>query len=275
MAFADGALARKEHERVAARIAEDPALRERLQPFVITRDALPEIFGQPFHAPIPERLVNTIRQGRLGRSERPAGSGFNRGFRLLAEVFFPAGLSLAHAVALAALVVGGFAAGRVATTHGLFGLRAGGGDVAYRDGDVFAAGRLAAALETAPSIDYASQVAPGSVAPMLTFRTTDQHGFCRQYKLNSKAGRLYVGFACRRDDGKWRVVFHSESTGGRSGAGQRYETASGPDSPGDSASSALEAAIDKFGDGARVETNLEAALLANGWHEPPPPPTNK
>ena len=44
MAFADGALSETEHARVAARVAADPGLEARLQPFAVTRTALPALF---------------------------------------------------------------------------------------------------------------------------------------------------------------------------------------------------------------------------------------
>ena len=264
MAFADGALSDVEHAHVAARLASEPALNARLQPFVVTRETLPLLFAEATAGPIPERLLKTVRDAPVAARAMASKTAFSAGFvenaiATLRDALFPSGLSLAHALTLAALFAGGTAAGWLAAHSRP--ARAPSSEIAFSDGQMYATGQLAQALETAPSAAPGSAVSNGTIAPLLTFAANDQR-YCRQYELATSAGKHFTGFACREPSGSWQVVAHTGlgRTAGKEAA--RNETASGP------GAQAVEAAIDRIGDGSRLETAAEAALIAKGWRTP-------
>ena len=262
MAFADGALPEVDHKRIAQRIANDKGLTARLQPFVVTRTALSELFGGATAGPIPERLLKTVREAPIATAARAARRERETGFvaravETLRETLFPSGFALAHAFTVASLLAGGAAAGWLAANSSTGG-RAG-SDIAFTNGLMYAEGALAQTLERQPSARSTDTVVNGSMAPRLTFVAND-HRFCRQYEMASEAGRHFSGFACRENGGAWQVVIHAETQGGMPGTGKAgHETAAGSGSP------AVEAAIDKVVDGGQLERDAEAALIAKGW----------
>ena len=259
MAFADGALPATEHARIEALLTSDLNLRDRLQPFVVSRAVLAEAFSEPMHLQIPDRLIKTVLNSpispasatRLPAKSRPIArlvDGLN-------DLLFSVGPQFGYAFAVSALLatgagLGWFAAHRSMTPGGFV-------QTASLTGEIVADPALARVLETGPS--GAAALADGqiSIKPVLTFQSQDGK-FCREYDLATEAGKHLSGFACRQSGGAWHVVFQAESKAAASG----YETAGG-------ASPALEAAIEKFSDGGRIEAADEAALIAKGWGAPP------
>lgn len=268
MAFADGALPEHERARVAGLIAADGDLKARLQPFVVTRIELPALFAEAIDGPIPDRLLKTVRETPLATvraKSRPENSSpgiLSQILHSITDSLLPSGFGLAHALTLAALLAGGAGAGWLAANSSTAPRSrdsAQSQDVAFNDGLMFAAGALAHALETAPSAPPDATAGVGSITPVLTFAAND-HRLCRQYEMAPDTGKRFGGFACRNPDGAWQIVFHSalavpSATASKTG----YETAAGP------GLAALESAIDKFGDGGRLEREQEAALIAKGW----------
>jgi anti-sigma factor RsiW len=268
MAFADGVLPDHEQARVAGRIAADAGLKARLQPFVVTRAELPALFAEAAGGPIPERLLKTVREAPLAtaraksRTSTSSPGLLSQVLQSVTDRLFPPGLGLIHAFTVAALLAGGAGAGWLAAKSST-GPRSPGTvqsqDVAFNDGLMFATGALAQALETAPSAPSDATAGIGSITPVLSFAAND-HRFCRQYEMAPDAGKRFGGFACRNADGAWQVVFHSALAAPSPAANTTgYETAAGP------GLAALESAIDKFGDGGRLERDQEAALIAKGW----------
>ena len=259
MAFADGALSRVEHARVEALLACDPHLKDRLQPFVVSRAVLAEAFSGAVHAPIPDRLIKAITAGAkapvAARAHKTESGAFSRLLESVSSVLFPSGPQFAHAFSLTALVAGSAALGWVAAHQSV--TTGGSSHVASLDGAIIADPLLTRVLESAPGSAPGSATANGSIIPVLTFQAQDGK-FCREYEMTGQTGKHFAGFACRQATGAWHVVFHAESKAAAKG----FETAAG-------GSPALEAAIEKFSDGGRVEAADEAALIAKAWKAQP------
>ena len=265
MAFADGALPRAEHDRIAARIASEPHLQSRLQPFEVTRVALPELFNDVLAGPIPEHIMKTVLHAPMSTATRkianaPSQGFFARTLTAIGETLFPAGMSLPHAFALTALVATAGAAGWMATRSNT--PAAGTADVAPADSAMIANGALAATLESVHSVAFGAKLENGQAVPVLTFLAKDGR-FCRQYELVSAAGKSFAGFACRQSNGTWAVQLHTEvAKAHASPSAGPYQSADGGGVP------AVEAAIDRAGDGGRLEPADEINAIANGWAKP-------
>ena len=259
MAFADGALSRVEHARVEALLACDPHLKDRLQPFVVSRAVLAEAFSGAVHAPIPDRLIKAITAGAkapvAARARKTDSGAFTRLLESVSSVLFPSGPQFAHAFALSALVASSAAAGWFAASRSMTPVSS--VQTAALDGEIVADPMLTRVLESAPGSAPGTASAKGSINPVLTFQAQDGK-FCREYEMTAQSGKHFAGFACRQATGAWHVVFHTESKAAAKG----FETAAG-------GSPALEAAIEKFSDGGRVEAADEAALIAMGWKAQP------
>lgn len=259
MAFADGALSTSDHARVEALLAANADVRARLQPFVVSRAVLAEAFSEPMHTPIPGRLIKTIMEsGKAPVTARPRTtetSVLTRLFESLSNVIFPVGPQFAQAFALSALVAGGAALGWFAAQSSV--TSGSGVQTTSLDGAITAGPMLTRVLEREPGTAPGSAGEKGSIKPVLTFLSQDGK-FCREYEMTAQTGKHYSGFACRQANGAWHVVFHTESKAAVTG----FETAGG-------AAPALEAAIEKFSDGGRIEAADETALIAKGWGAPP------
>lgn len=270
MAYADGALPRAEHDKIAARIAAEPHLHARLQPFEMTRLALPELFNGVLLGPIPEHIMKTVLHAPMAaatnKSTKSSSDGLiARAIEAIGETLFPAGLRLSPGLAVGALIVTAGAAGWIATRSNAPGNAPNTGiaDVALVDSAMIANGPFAATLEKVHSVAFGAKLQNGQAAPVLTFLAKDGR-FCRQYEMMSGTGKNFVGFACRQSNGTWAVQMHTQVADGSAGSSVgEHKSADGGDVP------ALEAAIDKkIGDGGRFESADETKAIANGWTKP-------
>ena len=269
MAFADGALPRAEHDKIAARIAGEPHLQARLQPFEVTRVALPELFNDVFAGPIPEHIMKTVLHAPIATATRlsPKSSSdglIARALEAIGETLFPSGLRLPQSLALTALVVSAGAAGWIATHSNIpaSAPHSGAADLALIDSTMVANGTFAAALENVHSLAFGTKLQNGQAAPVLTFVAKDGR-FCRQYEMVSATGKNFAGFACRQSNGTWGIQMHTEvAKNSADPAAGPHESADGGGVP------AIEAAIDKICDGGRLETAEETKAIANGWTRP-------
>jgi surface antigen len=269
MAYADGELSPEESRRLEAELANNPALRARLEPFAVTGATLASVFDRPMREPVPERLLAVVdgagpkiraaiasRRGMeaAAKSAERRRSGF---LDALGRTLFPGGFQLAGAFSVAVLLAAGGAAGWMLaqSQHG-----SGGTLVAFR--------ALQGALETMPSGAPRAEAGTAWVVPVQTFVSRDQR-YCRQYELASAAGRSYLGVACRSQDGVWTIAFHAELKGGKATTGG-YRTAaranSGrPQGEPDPVSKALDSAVDDMKSGDVLGAEAETALIAKGW----------
>lgn len=266
MAYADGVLDAQERARVDAILAADPAQRQRLEPFVLTRHALPSFFSEALTSAVPDRLVNTVLAAPIGTRASAEVRGTRREpfFTRLRTALFPELPAFAGAFALAACVAAiagtGFIAGRVAEPGG-------GMQTAALDDEAIAAGALNTALDTAVSNEVVERGLV-RVTPVMTFRDTAGR-YCRQYTMLRAGKDEYAGFACRRGDGRWNVAFHAPvepAAGGASNAGEPKKADPNSFQPaGDNRGHALQQAIDKAVSGNVLNSNDETRLIADGW----------
>lgn len=271
MAYVDGELSPTETAAIDARLATDPALQTRLEPFAATRRKLAEAFDPILSDPVPESLIAAIRNAPApiaAKAHRPASTLSTGGIRRILDAFaatlFPGGLPLATAASVALLVsagaMGGWLAGQSQTSPA-----AEADLIAAAGGGLAAAGQLAAALESAPSLSPAAlqaQMQTAAVMPLNTFRTKAS-GLCREYRIHAAAGKPdHAGLACRTEEGTWRVAVHVETPKQEANGapGASYGTASG--SPGNPA---VDAVIDTLIAGDVLGPDEERTLRENGW----------
>jgi surface antigen len=200
MAYADGVLPPDQRATISESLARDPELMRRFESFLFTRGPLARAFDKVIAGPIPERLLEVVRESgpprpRPARSTR-ASSGLSRLADLLRMPAF------APAVAIPTVLVG-VAAGWLA--H--FAL---GSDVVLlEDRSFIASASLRQALEQTPSDASANIVEGVSFKPTLTFASV-QESWCRQYEFTFGAALRSDGLACRTSDGAWRVITLTE-----------------------------------------------------------------
>jgi hypothetical protein len=204
MAYADGQVSPEEKVWLDGILAVDPAVRARLEVFAATGPGHFSPFDSVLSAPIPDRLIATVRGTRSEtRAAAPRQS--------LIERFFPNGFGLMPAAGYAAALALGFGIGSAllsspSTTLPLI--------IADRDGFV-ASGDLQVALDTKVSGDK-ELVNEGDIRPVLTVRDGEGR-VCRHYEIVQRR-KGPQGLACRERDGKWRITV---LTGGEAGASAR------------------------------------------------------
>ena len=188
MAFADDELSAAEAEAVAAAVAADPALAERVRMFRDTRAALAG------SAPAPQSdddaaLIALIRAAAVPAAApltnaAPRAVPANRNWR-------PAAIAASVAAAAVAAV----------WSMGLFGPTTG----PTPDGALPPA--LTAALDAVPSGEGAV-LAEGEFTAIATYRIADG-SICREYERHGTAQTTIAAIACR-EDGTWRNRFATE-----------------------------------------------------------------
>ena len=165
MAFADGVLPAAEHTRVEALLTANASLRERLQPFVVSRAVLAEAFSGALHAPIPDRLIKAITAGAkapvAARAHKTESGAFSRLLESVSSVLFPSGPQFAHAFALSALVASSAAAGWFAASRSMTPVSS--VQTAALDGEIVADPMLTRVLESAPGSAPGTASANGSI----------------------------------------------------------------------------------------------------------------
>lgn len=284
MAFVDGELSDEQQAWLEGLLHEDATLRRRLEPFAVTRAALPVLFDQPLHEPVPDYLVAFVRDGvrppprpeaqqaaaaqvdRSGLAARGAegtrsASSAGRGLtQWLSGLFEGPGLSFGPALGYAAVLLlgvgtGWFGAGYF--THG--------GDsalVRYENGSLIAAEGLIQALDTLPSGGTLDAPGPGGrpllISPVVSFRTFDGR-VCRQYQILAKEAPSFAGLACRAQDGIWRVTLHSEAPASSTTIQTSYDRQPKLVVP------ALDAAVDRMIEGEPLAQQDEDSLIRRSW----------
>jgi hypothetical protein len=191
MGYADGRVSAEEKAWLESLLAIDPALRDRLQPFLATAPGQLTAFDAVLAAPIPDRLLDTIRATSTAAKKPVARLGF-------LDRLFPGGFNLLPAAGYAATLLIGVGVGSLllatAPTDDTL-VRA------DRDGFV-AAGRLQVALDTVPSNEKKLDK-EGDIRPLLSVRDRDGR-ICRQYEIVGRS-KGPQGLACRENDGDWRI----------------------------------------------------------------------
>jgi hypothetical protein len=190
MAFVDGELAPNEKDRVAAAIAADPALAERVRMFERTRKLAHDAFAPLLDEPVPDALRRRIEAAAATQAAANVVALPRRGGQPL-----PAWLPLAASIAAVAIGIGGFLAGRTlgpSTQTPRIAL-----------GEVPA--ELAAALASKPS-GTREDHGLGKLSLIASFKTGDGR-LCREFELDPPRADTLVAVACRGATPGWQVVF--------------------------------------------------------------------
>ncbi len=270
MAFVDGELSGEECAWLEGLLATDPVLRRRLEPFAVTRAALPIIFDQPMREAVPTRLLDVVNTAGLkpARATPPPIRTYSREpvasektlFEKLAEFVMPTGLRFGPAMAYAAVLAVGVGAGWLAGANSSPGE---GADqfVIYERGGLTASGKLQEALNTLQTNKVltvaGADAAFPSIKPTLSFRSMDG-GYCRQYEIAGSETQRFAGYACRADGSTWRIAFHTETLGGGTAQISFNDQPKLTVPP-------LEAAIDRTIEGEQLTADEEAQAISNGW----------
>jgi hypothetical protein len=251
MAYADGQVSAEERAWFESMLATDPGLRMRLDPFVATGPGQFSAFDAVLSAPVPDRLLDTIR-GTVSVSKKPAVKPG------LFERLFPNGFGVMPAVGYAATLLVGVGVGSALLGSGQ---REETLVRADRDGFV-ATGRLQVALDRTPSNDK-RLIKEGDIRPVLTVRDRDGR-VCRQYEIIGPGKAGPQGFACRETDGDWRIRV---LTGGTDQNGSAQTV--GQNSEGAAINSMVGTVVKSLPGQSELTAAEELFLIEKGWDGAP------
>src|SRR5262249_5211895 len=202
---ADGMLSPDQRAALRVALARNPELQELYESFRFTRNPLASPFDAVLSAPVPERLLRTVRESR-SPGAHPSAARRTRswtraslawlGDALRAPAFSPA----AGIAVLAVSVAAGWS------------LHTAIGDGASSDArGPIASAQAQHALDVTPSgvkVDVARGV---RLEPRFTFGAEGK-GWCRQYTLSYGEAQEAGGVACRDGDGVWQPVIETSLT---------------------------------------------------------------
>ncbi len=194
MAFVDGELAPDEARRVAAEVANDPALNAYVEQQKQLATQLHTAFAPVLEQPMPERLEKAIWETKVPVETNFASPLIARLSRILREQTSRAGRSwipagaMAAGIALGVLLAGSFGIGTLMRSDG---------------GAVIAQGQLAQTLTTALASEQ-QDVMPGAARIGVSFWSKDG-AFCRSFTTQGTARGSLAGIACR-ESGDWRIT---------------------------------------------------------------------
>lgn len=257
MSFADGVATPDERARVERAMAEDPAVRDRVDAMRRSAVLLAEAFDRPMRETPPQHLVDMILSA-------PAGAANEDGTQRRSRVagvrwgINPA-LALAASIAVLVAVGAGFLAGnwtRPATPSSAVAL-----------GAVPPGNSLASLLENQPSGSTAPVVAGNDdrrFTVLASFRDRQKRA-CREFELlaapSAGAHPLVAAVACRGAEGGWSVE----------GAVRLAETAQsgqpGYEPSGAGEQDALEGLLNALGASPVLSAREEIDLIAKGWRQ--------
>jgi surface antigen len=253
MAYADGELDQASRARVEAYVAANADAAERLRLFSLTGRAIGQLFDQPMHEPVPQRLVDGVRNAAINaaqRTTRKVPVDLGRPVRNLidwmrdSQLLWPAMATAAGVVAVAVA----------------FDWRTGGAPAVSQQ----TAAHITRVLSSTPSGKVERVDAPlaGTITPVLTF-LSKSGAYCRQYEVRGVSGKDNVsGVGCRQPDGAWRIEIEAPSSFGRDPKAG-YATASGRSVP------QLEATIDRLIAGDVLGPAEETRLISKQWQPAP------
>ncbi len=255
VAFADGALAPDEAEKVAAFVAENEDARRFVERLRSSGDLAKEAFDRAMHdAQSDARLAALILDTKSPETEANVVSLPPRQIRTPT----PSGLALPMAAAIALIVggIGGYEFGRRASEP----VWMAGTEVAV--GPVKAGTPLATLLDEKPSGEAITLSAAPAQDLMVVASFRDANGrICREFEAFSPdtAGPVTAGIACRNERGVWRVEGAAQLAEGAEPPSQDYSPASGGDA------AAMEGLLKALGAKPALSKNDEEALLKNKW----------
>ena len=274
-AFVDGELADDEATAFARRLADDPALARAVDEARALNELLRGAWNEVLGEPVPASLLAVIavspadapadidRRGTPGDAANDATPPLTADPVSLADARAsrrPPAWRLPEWIGLAAALLLGVQAGRLATSGAPAADAARPAVTVAASGDLRAAAPLAAALESAPG-----GATVGATTLGLSFRTADGTP-CRSFTAGAEVRT--EGIACKRE-GAWDVAWLSRTAG----PGASPPRASGPGVMDDggyrTAASPMDAAllarIDAMRAGDTFDAKAEADARARGW----------
>ena len=221
MAYADGALATADRQRVEAYLQSSSASVDRLRLFTSTGTELATLLDAAMREPLPPRLVQAILDAPTpsAKISQTRSRSVIAGLAALAAVIPSRQNAWAFASILLVGIGVGWALGSVYSPKSASaqlvvssesGLRAGAG--------------LQRVLSTVltGSKEPIDGNAPGwSVKPSFTFESTDGN-ICRQYEVETPGEVYFSGLACRLTNGQWRIEAHTPIKPIRNANGTAY-----------------------------------------------------
>lgn len=231
-AYLDNAVPEAERARLETRIAEDSALRARLERLRRANQVLEAAFPMPRST--PDALIHLVDRGFAARAAPRRESPTVQWRRLAAAA---AGFALIGA--------GGYWVGSINQSPSLMSVTR-----------VEPGNRLYAALNATPSGQTAALAGGDSVKPILSFQAANGE-YCREVEFN-RGATASVGILCR-DDGAWRTIVLIESEGGPDSNGG-YATV------GDVAVMELEEAYARLNGGDPLSPEAEQAAIVSNWN---------
>ncbi len=251
MAYADGELDSPTRARVDAYLGTSIDGVRRLDVYMATGRGLSDLFEQPMHEPVPQRLLDTIAAPAQVLPFPRTGSARARRWTPSWPTAIAASLTL-------------LAAGGSAFWYGNRGTSVADpafGTALSESGARIASEGLASVLEkgvVGVVADTMLSGKPASVKPVFTFATVAD-GYCRQYVITTNATSALGGVACRTADGQWQVEAQ-EAFQPSAGATKEIAPAGGEDGLKD-----IEAAVDRLISGDVLSSDAEAKVMARGW----------
>lgn len=265
MAYVDGELDAAERARVEAELGRSPDLRARVETFWATREPLQSTFDHVLREPVPQHLVDLVRN--LGRTGAESASNVvsldtqrqrtsDGGGHSFAEGGWP--FRVAAGIALTLLVGGGG------------WLLRGVGDSSEQAGQTVAfATSLQRALEVAPSrrsVEITDEGKPAGDLRIISTFVNAQNAYCREYDVNLASAARFGGFACRTPAGDWTIEHHVRRTADKSAPSKSLAPARGPSGQLDRASNDPHtAAIEAVMIGGSLDEHEEQLLIKSGW----------
>lgn len=253
MRLADGTLAEPRLNAVEAEVATRPELQEQLEAYLVTGRALADLFSPIAEAPVPERLLATIRPGAsepsmLRHRAAPASSRLRDWFAAVLQPEWRLS-PMAAAAALTCVAAIGAAITLTEPQNSFVGP---------------ASGPLADALEKVPTNPDGTTIGwPSSGGATfvvdLSFKHKDGR-FCRQYYLGlNNDTRAFVGFACSDGNGNWSVEKDAASPVRTAQKPNEIRPSEGP------GVAAVEKAVDQVIVGDSLDPTRELVLIQQGW----------
>lgn len=265
MAYADDLLPADDRRRLDARLANDQALRARLEPFLQTGPGLARLFERPMREPVPPRLIAAVDAAlAAGRSAEARGaqrrnSGLSDLIGWVRTSLFEGDMRFATP-AIALGVIGLIVVGAISGL--ILGTASGPSNVVLADaGGLYASPALAKALDTTSSSSVATLDGAVGVVPVLSFRNKN-HQLCRTFVVMTGEAHDVAAVACKSVDAGWRIPLQAEVAAmPTQSGGKSYEVADGQGSR----SPAIEGFLDEAIEGSPLSADQEAGAIAAGW----------
>ena len=247
MAFTDGELDDSQRKIVEAALRDDPEIRRRVAQHTALRDAVQQAYAAAVDEPVPDRLLNAVRQPVAATGDKVISLSAARTGKATAAQDVDARWRRRTMGSMAATLLLGLSLGYVAW-HGSASLlksTAGGG--------LLANGDLAGALSNQLSADR-----PASRVATIGFSFRSKSGvYCRTFVISGRESNS--GLACKAGE-NWEIQVLARSSSATDNE-SAYRTAASPDSP------TILSAVESLIQGEPLDQAAEIAARREGWDQ--------